>query len=438
MGWSIKSSINDGYPNNGIIYKEIKLTKPYPTSVWWIGPDKDPKNDGYPWHYQWFDYNNVPGDNNNNNNGDNGDKKVSKFGNGGTTTKYQYGTKALGATDIFGDYKLDTDDSSRDTIATETYVGQVVSNCTNCYVASSATVINLIRDITTFAADHPVQTTIVQQIYGANIYNSVILCRQYPFSLTSGETKTVHLCGVDLSFSAPACNSFYKSLDFGEITLNVSTTAQITQCEYSIYLPFAGLYSIHVSDNSTLHLQAVADLLTGELTYLLSDNSQPILTASGKCGIDIPLNLSQGAMLQNAINSSVQIATTIGAGIASGGASVLGSSVLASASSVLNGVSNISNNNHTSVDTSCKITGGLCGYGLPLDAYVLTRECDYINDLTNYPNTNGLPTIKWYDNLQDIPERGFVKCVNYLCPSTGATSTEKQAMEQLLNNGVIL
>lgn len=87
-----------------------------------------------------------------------------------------------------------------------------------------------------------------------------------------------------------------------------------SRCEYKIYLPFAGMYSLDPSlvVNANLTLTCSIDFSTGEIAYYLKVNDSVIYSFNGNCSIDIPITYEDyGRKVAIVGNTAAQAAAAI-------------------------------------------------------------------------------------------------------------------------------
>lgn len=371
MAWVISSN-NNGYP----LYEEAgppqftTFTKPIPNNAWWINKsypfrrDLEPRftrfystlpvlawritagyNDGYPYNRLIAD-DEIPPE-------PDPTDPASQFNNTGQTGNY-------GTLTPYGKSEMDVDNTPMDGSFKDTSnISSYVASCTNSYAISFAQLGQITSAITTGEGNwlsDAANRLIVSQLFGANIYNCFVLCKMFPFTIPSTTTKAVSTCCgmIELLDSAAVPSSLTIKLDFGTIDLNITWAYEIEGGEYSIYLPYSGYYSLPIKGNEILHLMGLVDMTTGQIDYYITSNGQIIFEATGKCGIDIPINLSQGQMLQNAIGNTVAIGGRA-LGLATHAAGV-GNPIT---DAIGNTMQNIGESSTTQVDMSCKLSGGL-------------------------------------------------------------------------------
>ena len=412
MVWYMSPTVNNGYPYNtdfvGIIPNYL-IDGKYNYSFWRI--DTTGKiNNGYPYNYdleQWL--------------GGTNDKPT---GEGDIIDTDGYTPQHAGNVTSANRSNLNYDNNSM--LGSDSLSAAAASVSINALVSNQSGPVFVRNALTTFPVDHPTQAAIVSQFFGGNIYNCVVLCKMYPFSIPIGAaqmgitTMGVTIC-EDHEFRTAA--TVAPRFNFGVVNLNVTQGWEITQNKYYIYLPYSGIYTLPIVGNESIELEGYVDLNAGIIDYAVFVNNQMILTTSGKIGIDIPINAQMGAQLQNALSNMVSI----------------GSSLISSAaSSVTDGavkLPTITGGNLPVQSTqTASGTSALCFYQKPR---IIIRKAKMYNDGYGYGSTNGYTSKRYYSTLSDLSGE-FVKCVNYISTANKATEAEKSEIKNLMESGVII
>lgn len=412
MVWYISPTVNHRYPYNtdfiGII-PDYLIDGKYNYSFWRI--DTTGKiNNGYPYNYymeQWIGGN---------------DEKPS--GEGDIIDTDGYTLQHAGNIASANRSNLNFDNNSM--LGTDSLAAAAASTSLNALVSNQSGPLFVRSALSSFPVDHPTQAAIVSEFFGANIYNCVVLCKMYPFSIpVSGTQMGITTMGVviaeDHEFRTAA--TVAPRFNFGVVNLNVTQGWEITQNKYYIYLPYSGIYTLPIVGNETIALEGYVDLNSGIIDYAVFVNNQIILTASGKIGVDIPINAQMGAQIQNALSNMVNI----------------GSSLISSvASSVTDGgvkLPTITGGNLPvqSMQTASG-TSALCFYQ---KARIIIRKAKMYNDGYGYGSTNGYTSKRYYSKLSDLSGE-FVKCINYISTANKATEAEKSEIKNLMESGVIV
>ena len=412
MVWYISPTVNNGYPYNtdfvGIIPNYL-IDGKYNYSFWRI--DTTGKiNSGYPYNYyleQWIGGN---------------DEKPS--GDGDIIDTDGYTSQHAGTVASANRSNLNFDNNSM--LGTDSVSAASAAISLNALVSNQSGPIFVRSALASFPVDHPTQAAIVSEFFGANIYNCVVLCKMYPFSIPVSGTQTgITTMGVticeDHNFQTAA--TVAPRFNFGVVNLNITQGWEITQNKYYIYLPYSGIYTLPIVGNETIALEGYVDLNSGIIDYAVFVNNQMILTSSGKIGIDIPINAQMGAQIQNALSNMVSI-----------GSSLI-SSVASSATEGGVKLPTITGGNLPvqSMQTASG-TSALCFYQKPR---IIIRKAKMYNDGYGYGSTNGYNSKRYYSTLSDLSGE-FVKCINYISTANKATESEKSEIKNLMESGVII
>ena len=412
MVWYMSPTVNNGYPYNtdfvGIIPNYL-IDGKYNYSFWRI--DTTGKiNNGYPYNYdleQWL--------------GGTDDKPS---GEGDIIDTDGFTPQHAGNIVNANRSNLNYDNNSM--LGSDSLSAAAASVSINALVSNQGGPVAVRNALSSFPVDHPTQAAIVSQFFGGNIYNCVVLCKMYPFSIPVGAvqmgitTMGVTIC-EDHEFKMAA--TVAPRFNFGVVNLNVTQGWEITQNKYYIYLPYSGIYTLPIVGNEAIDLEGYVDLNAGIIDYAVFVNNQMILTSSGKIGIDIPINAQMGAQLQNALSNMVNI----------------GSSLISSvASSATDGgikLPTITGGNLPvqSMQTASG-TSALCFYQKPR---IIIRKAKMYNDGYGYGSTNGYTSKRYYSTLSDLSGE-FVKCINYISTANKATEAEKSEIKNLMESGVII
>lgn len=431
MSWNIKTSYNDGYPfyiaeledtTYTVIPTFTRFYKPAPALAWRLKSDY---NNDYPFISFWIDTTDAPEPT----------PDEILFSNKGHVSGDQQYNPATWDQTTGSDIPTDGKDAHDDFKETSLQ-SQSVANCTNAYVVSSSELIQFRSDLVTYPIDHFTTASVVSNFFGGNVYNCVVMCKMFPFSLnySSSNLPPTTLGGVSIGTNNfNVANDLTKKLEFGILNLSVKWAYQISNAEFYIYLPYSGLYSLPIVGNEDIRLTGIADLTTGELVYFVFSNGQQILSVSGKVGADIPINLSQGQMLSNAVSNVMGIASHILPMVASAADPLLG----AIAEGAAETTGKLLTPNKQNVDMTCHFNGGLGATLHSQNARIIIKQPIRINKAKNLVSTLGykadkVTLIKKYGN------GAFIKTRNYACANTNILDAEKMEIERLLNGGVFI
>jgi hypothetical protein len=432
--WYLSSSTNNGYPYNtnfiGII-----------SSVWTDGIHNIPTewridttgktNDGYPYNYHMEIWLGGGGG------GEEGDGDIMHTG-GHTRPTRSYTTVPQGhMATAHHDHKRTT----RSALSTKSAL------MVNGYITNTGGIQQLRLDLNSFPTTHPGDMIAVSQIYGANIFNAVVLARVFPFALaqnTDSHQQGVNSMNVKL---APDTDFYLLTnstaiLDFGAVDLDISQGFEISKYTYKLYLPYSGIHSIDIRGNEEVQLIGYVDLFAGTIDYIFYVNDQIELTAQGKIGLDIPFNVQQGEMLQNAIMNAIKytaqpIGMIAGAGI--------GNMISADIEAVKMGAE-IGNKaggwvggqaaEMTVPLSSSNVSGGASSADMYSQPCIIVKKQVMHIEGYGYPEELGFRHLAGVNDLSRQKE--LIVVSNYKCGVDRATEREKQEIIRLLENGVFM
>ena len=236
---------------------------------------------------------------------------------------------------------------------------------------------------------------------------------------TSGQ-GTIKCGYLDSSVPSKLVSEQYTTVDCGSVDLqeyfgNVFDYPPYT--EVSIYLPFIGIRQLDPSDvmRSTISVKYHIDVLTGaclaEVNVQRDAAGGTLYTFSGDAAVRYPV--SSGSYM----------------GIVSGLIGVATSAVSGNLLPALGGVTRL----HTNVDRSGSFTGNAGAMGSKVPYLIISRPqtamADKFETLSGYPSNT-------YTLLSAC--KGFTQVKYCHVENLSATETEKQEIERLLKEGVIL
>ena len=283
------------------------------------------------------------------------------------------------------------------------------------------------------------ETADVQAIerLGGTIYNGFLICKAYPFYLHSNaEPIDMKLYGrllISAYKGTPASAQTYLYL--GELTLDISQAWEIESVDYSLYLPYAGIFPLDVRQGATVSVRCQVDLYNGIGEYQVFQNGQ--ITGIYRCvlGVDIPINVDQGIMQSN-LFSNIQSTITQGLPVLTG---AIGSAIAGPAGATIGATAgaalgSLYRTNHQQL--SAPQVGGMASiYSYPY-ARVIAKVPKMHRDGYGYAEILGENRSTTYTNLNSVS--GFVQTKNYKSDIIVATDAEKAEIERLLNSGVFL
>lgn len=433
MSWFIQQDVNNGYP---ALYEwpsewqtgwTANDTIRYPDLTWRI---KSGVNNNYPWVYPWFKENSSS----------EGNMMI-----GGSQTNYPNGLAGHNNGTLVGGTDTKSMIGGNDILRGLVEITIANSMSGKIFCIDSDMLAQAIRAINNPSWIQSAARSIIQEIYGANIYDGISMCRMFPFNLTGGQWANVpYIYGVypliELENGLPKpgqyyfwqCTQYAYQFDMGYVTPPISQGWEIENVEFSIYLPYAGTFPVDVRAGELMHVYLNVDIFSGIGEYILYQNGQ--LTHSWKVNIgwDLPINLTRGEMLQNfyttaqnTIAKGIGIAGTV-AGIASGNplAGMAGGAV----------ASSLANNQHYAI--TAPQVGGLSGMYSYTKVRLIVKIPKMFRDAMGYHEILGANRSTGYLTLNTCS--GYVQCNNYKCDIIVATDEEKREIERLMDSGVFI
>lgn len=233
---------------------------------------------------------------------------------------------------------------------------------------------------------------------------------------------------LDSNVSSKVVTQQYSKLDCGTIDIPEyygNATDYEPYTTVHIYLPFIGIMPLRANDviGKRLHLEYGVDALTGTclatITTIKDGSEISCYTFAGNCAVQIPVSGGNYAEMIKAISGFI---------VAGAGAIATGNPIMALGA----GASFMSGN--TSVQHSGAIgsNAGACGIRKPY--MIITRKRAY--DAENYQHYYGFPSNK---HIRLGTCKGYTQVKSCHVESIyRATDNEKQEIESLLKEGVII
>lgn len=237
-------------------------------------------------------------------------------------------------------------------------------------------------------------------------------------------------CGyLDSSVPSKLVSEQYVTVDCGSVSLqeyfgNVFDYPPFT--EISIYLPFIGVRRLDPSDimRATVSVKYHVDVFTGACladVNVKRDTAGGVLyTFPGSCSVQYPLSSGSYMGIVSTIASTVVSAITAPTPIGAGAA-------------VLGGITNLAFNSHANVERSGSFTGNAGAMGSKIPYLIISRPQTAMAQ--NFETLSGYPS-NAYTKLSACT--GFTQVKFVHVENLNATDAEKQEIEQLLKEGVIL
>lgn len=430
MSWFIQEGINSGYPaldtwrdswvtgwtSNGI----IRL----PDYAWRI---KQGVNSGYPWIYPWFKEDTPTG----------GEMVI-----GGSQTNYPNGFTSSNR----GGLRDDFDNNSRlgglnsgnfgGAIANTTIIGALADRIFAISGGTLSTVLSSFNNPTIF---DDVAIQLIANMYGANIFDSIISCKVFPFDIGMlsyiggsgggaiiGTTADIKAFGRYTLASGNKLNSSMGYYDFPAIHVAPKQAWEIENVDFSVYLPMSGLYPLDLRGECDVNIELMVDLISGAGEYYVYIDEQLVGTYRVLLATDVPVNNNQGRMQENMLTNVVSafgnVAST--ALSTSGRGGQIAASVL----------EQVIPTEHFAMSTPS--VGGLSSMQCYAYPYIMIKIPKMFRDGLGYEETLGANRSTTYVSLSDCS--GYIQCKNYKTDIIVATDTEKAEIERLMNEGVFI
>lgn len=237
-------------------------------------------------------------------------------------------------------------------------------------------------------------------------------------------------CGyLDSNVPSKLVSEQYVTVDCGSVSLqeyfgNVFDYPPFT--EISIYLPFIGVRRLDPSDimRATVSVKYHVDVFTGACladVNVKRDTAGGVLyTFPGSCSVQYPLSSGSYMGIVSTIASTVVGAITAPTPLGAGAA-------------VLGGITNLTFNSHANVERSGSFTGNAGAMGSKIPYLIISRPqtamAEQFETLSGYPSNTYTPLSAC---------KGFTQVKYCHVENLNATDAEKQEIEQLLKEGVIL
>lgn len=270
--------------------------------------------------------------------------------------------------------------------------------------------------------------------------NNIVSLAQWPMTPVDGNSANPTLGGVGTSFKIPLIANQYQTLDCGSITITPANENEQTFMDYEpytrvyAYLPFVGVVKLSTNDvtNSTLHLVYNVDFLTGTALAQIFRANIPIYEYPANVCAQIPITSTDASNLLVALAGAVGTAVTGSAmGSIQGGkmgARMTAFSSLRAAGEAAGGAVNM-----YEVSRSGNLAGNVGLLGELKPYIIIYRSRAYVPD--NYGTLKGLQCV-YQARLSTLS--GFTVVSEVHVENMTATDTEKQEIERLLKEGVIL
>lgn len=436
MSWYVNPTVNEGYPSNTGFPASYPAdwSGNYPASAWRVSPGV---NEGYPytwWHIaidtgKYYDPNipiggDFPPDTPEGQGMDVGGAK-SNYPNGFTNSNR--GTILV---------QFDDDNMNPGSSGATRLTSLMASALSGRMWALSG---SKLREILSALNDENIFSdavrAVIQALYGADIYDAIVVCKAYPFALGANvvDSNTTDCKFYGRYQVASDCNPATRTwtqLNMGEVTLDVSQAWEIESIDYSIYLPYAGVFPLDIRAGETVSVRGTVDLVTGTCEYTVRQNGQVTGLYKANIGVDIPLNFDQGITQSNMFGN-------IASSVAQGLPVVAGAAGTPAVSAIGNMASSAINKmlvTHNTVQApQIGATASILSYPY---ARIIARIPKMFRDGYGYKEMLGENRSTTFTQLSECS--GFVKTRNYKTPLISATEDEKRQIEAQMDSGVIL
>ena len=265
--------------------------------------------------------------------------------------------------------------------------------------------------------------------------DALISLALFPVTPPTDGTHNIALGYINSGVAAPRVSDQFMTVQTSGLVVPHKYNSYLDYAPYTraeIFLPFIGFCPLNINDimGKSVDVTYNIDLLSGVCTAIVHANAQSLYSYSGNMAMFLPLSAGNWARMLTPIFGMVGGVTSLAAGI---GGVMGGAPLLASTSMAVRGAESIGNLDGNSVSRSGGISGnsGIMGDYQPF--IVITRP---INDKpTTYDNNIG----QTYNKSAQLGTlSGFTVIEEAHIEGMNATDAEKQEIEQLLKEGVIL
>lgn len=265
--------------------------------------------------------------------------------------------------------------------------------------------------------------------------DALISLALFPVNPPTDGTHNIALGYIDSGVAAPRVADQFMTVQTSGLVVPHKYNSYLDYAPYTraeIFLPFIGFQPLNINDIMGKSVDVVynIDLLSGVCTAIVHANGQSLYSYSGNMAMFLPLSAGNWARMLTPIFGMVGGIATMGAGI---GGVMSGAPLLTSTSMAVRGAESIGNLDGNSVSRSGSISGnaGIMGDYQPF--IVVTRP---INDKPSTYDSNIGQTYNKSARLGTLS--GFTVVEEAHIEGMNATDAEKQEIERLLKEGVIL
>lgn len=265
--------------------------------------------------------------------------------------------------------------------------------------------------------------------------DALISLALFPVKPPTDGAHNISLGYIDSGVSALRVSDQFMTVQTSGLVVPHKYNSYLDYAPYTsaeIFLPFIGFCPLNINDimGKSVDVTYNIDLLSGVCTAIVHANAQSLYSYSGNMAMFLPLSAGNWARMLTPIFGMVGGVASLSAGI---GGVMGGAPLLASTSMAVHGAESIGNLGGNSVSRSGGISGnaGIMGDYQPF--IVVTRP---INDKPTTYDTNIGQTYNKSAQLGTLS--GFTVIEEAHIEGMNATESEKQEIERLLKEGVIL
>lgn len=265
--------------------------------------------------------------------------------------------------------------------------------------------------------------------------DALISLALFPVTPPTDGTHNISLGYIDSGVAARRVSDQFMTVQTPGLVVPHKYNSYLDYAPYTsaeIFLPFIGFCPLNINDimGKSVDITYNIDLLSGVCTAIVHSNARSLYSYSGNMAMFLPLSAGNWARMLTPIFGMVGGVSSLAAGI---GGVMGGAPLLASTSTAVRGAESIGNLGGNSVSRSGSISGnaGIMGDYQPF--IVVTRP---INDKPTTYDSNIGQTYNKSARLGALS--GFTIVEEAHIEGMNATDAEKQEIERLLKEGVIL
>lgn len=265
--------------------------------------------------------------------------------------------------------------------------------------------------------------------------DALISLALFPVTPPTDGTHNIALGYINSGVSAPRVSDQFMTVQTTGLVVPHKYNSYLDYAPYTkaeIFLPFIGFCPLNINDimGKSVDITYNIDLLSGVCTAIVHANARSLYSYSGNMAMFLPLSAGNWARMLTPIFGMVGGVTSLAAGI---GGVMGGVPLLASTGMAVHGAESIGNLDGNSVSRSGGISGnaGIMGDYQPF--IIVTRP---INDKPSTYNNNIGQTYNKSAQLGTLS--GFTVVEEAHIEGLPATETEKNEIERLLKEGVVL